>query len=224
LKNSGVPIAKEGLPFLFVCLIATLGFVVGDIWPLAIVFAILSAFMAFFFRNPERLPPVGGRTVASPADGKIIFIGETKEPDFLGQPLKRVSIFLSIFDVHLNRFPIDGTVKNIKYHRGRFMAAFEERASEENERNALLIETNDHQKMVVVQVAGLIARRIVCYPTIGDFVMKGQRFGLIRFGSRTDLYLPLSADLLVKEGDRVFGGETVIAHLAEAQEPEGDAQ
>ena len=151
--------------------------------------------------------------VAAPADGKIIFAGKSVEKEFLGEEMQRISIFLSIFDVHVNRFPVDGTVKDMKYHRGRFLAAFEERASHENERNGLLIETNDGQKLSVFQVAGLIARRIVCYPNIGDFVMKGQRFGLIRFGSRTDIYLPLSAKLLVKLGDRVMGGETIVSQL-----------
>jgi phosphatidylserine decarboxylase len=176
----------------------------------------MTLFCAFFFRNPERLPPVGSNMVASPADGQVIYVGPAKEAEFLNEERQKISIFMSLWDVHVNRVPIDGTVKNMKYHRGRFMAAFEERASEENERNAMLIETGRGQKIVLVQVAGLVARRIVCYPTIGAFILKGQRMGLIRFGSRCDVYLPGSAEVLVKIGEKVLGGETLLAQLKEA--------
>ncbi len=190
-----------------------LGFFVGGLWPVACVFAVLAIYVAFFFRNPERLPPVGAALVASPADGRVIFAGPAKETEFLNEEMQKISIFMSLWDVHVNRFPIDGTVRNMKYHRGRFMAAWEDRASEENERNAMLIETSGNQKMILVQVAGLVARRIVCYPTVGAFVLKGQRMGLIRFGSRCDVYLPLKTELSVKVGERVVGGETILAQL-----------
>lgn len=194
-------------------LIVAVAFALGGWWFFSFLFFVLTACILYFFRNPERLPPIGEAMVAAPADGKVISVGRAVEPDFLKQECQRVSIFLSLFDVHVNRVPIDGTVKDMRYHRGRFMAAFEERASDENERNALLIESNSGAKVVVVQVAGLVARRIVCYPTIGIFILKGQRMGLIRFGSRTDLFLPLDAEILVKEGDRVLGGETIVAKL-----------
>jgi phosphatidylserine decarboxylase len=215
LKNEGVPIVREGVPFLLVSLIAAFCFTVGGLWPLGIVFGLLAVYIAFFFRNPERLPPVGTSMVASPADGRVIFVGPCKEPEFSGQEMLKVSIFMSLWDVHVNRVPVDGTVRDMKYHRGRFMAAFEDRASEENERNAMLIETSTGERIVLVQVAGLVARRIVCYPKIGDFVLKGQRMGLIRFGSRCDIYLPMGTETQLKVGDRTMGGETIVAKLQE---------
>lgn len=216
MKNEGVPIVREGLPFLIVSLLATCAFLVGGLWPFGIVFGLLSGFIAYFFRNPERLPPVGSATIASPADGTIIFMGSSLESEFSNQEMQKISIFMSLWDVHVNRVPVDGTVRDMRYHRGRFMAAFEERASEENERNHILIETARGQKIVMVQVAGLLARRIVCYPTVGMFVLKGQRMGLIRFGSRCDLFIPRTAEILVKTGEKVLGGETIVARLEEA--------
>ncbi len=216
MKNEGVPIVKEGLPFIWAALLVALACLLGKAWSGAIVSLTAAGFFAYFFRNPERVPPLGSQLVASPADGRVIAIGPVEEPEFLKTQMMRVSIFLSLWDVHVNRSPLDGTVKNTRHRAGRFMAAFEERASEENERNSLLIESTQGVSIVVVQVAGLIARRIVCYPTIGTFIMKGQRFGLIRFGSRTDLYLPLSAQIKVKIGDRVLGGESIVAELQES--------
>lgn len=205
----------EGFPFLLIFSVVSLGFWVAGVWPVGLLFLLLTIFTAFFFRNPERLPPVGSALVASPADGRIIYVGPATETEFSNQETLKVSIFMSVFDVHVNRVPLDGTVKNMKYHRGRFMAAFDDKASEENERNALLLETTKGQKVVLVQVAGLIARRIICYPAIGAFVLKGQRMGLIRFGSRCDLYLPSDSQVLVKKGDKVLGGETILAQLKE---------
>jgi phosphatidylserine decarboxylase len=217
LKNEGVPIVREGLPFLLISGVATVAFFVAHLWWAFIPGVLLTCFIAFFFRNPERLPPIGSNLVASPADGKVIYVGTVREAEFLNEEMQRISIFMSLWDVHVNRVPLDGTVRDMKYHRGRFMAAFEERASEENERNALLLETNKGQRIVLVQVAGLLARRIVCYPAIGAFILKGQRLGLIRFGSRCDVYLPKSADIQIKNGDKVLGGETILARLKEAE-------
>jgi phosphatidylserine decarboxylase len=215
LKNEGVPIVREGVPFLLVCLVAAVSLTIGGLWPLGLVFGLLTAFIAYFFRNPERLPPVGEGMVGAPADGRIIFIGPVAEPEFSKEQMLKVSIFMSLWDVHVNRIPVDGTVRDMRYQRGRFMAAFEERASEENERNAMLIETGKGQRIVLVQVAGLVARRVVCYPKVGDFVLKGQRLGLIRFGSRCDLFLPVDSEVLLKLGDRTLGGETILARLPE---------
>ncbi len=187
----------------------------GGWWPLSALSLFLAVFSAYFFRNPERLPPIGSSLVASPADGKVIYVGTAKEPEFSQQEMLKVSIFMSLFDVHVNRVPVDGTVRDMKYHKGRFLAASEDRASEENERNALLIETARGQKLVLVQVAGLVARRIICYPTLGSFILKGQRMGLIRFGSRCDMFFPLGTQLVVKKGDKVIGGETILAQLKE---------
>lgn len=216
MKNEGIPVVKESFPFLIVCLIGAVAFAIGGWWPLSLLFTLLFCYVLYFFRNPERLPPVGSKLVASPADGKIIYVGNAREEEFLNEELQKVSIFMSLTDVHVNRAPVDGTVRNMKYHRGRFMAAFEDRASEENERNCMLIETSQGQKIVLVQVAGLVARRIVCYPGIGAFILKGQRIGLIRFGSRCDLYFPKTANIRVKVGEKVLGGETIIGELKEA--------
>lgn len=198
------------------CLIGAIAFAVGGWWPLSLLFSLLFCYVAYFFRNPERLPPVGSQLVASPADGKVIYVGKALEEEFLKEEMQKVSIFMSLFDVHVNRAPVDGTVRNMKYHRGRFMAAFEDRASEENERNCMLIETSKNQKIVLVQVAGLVARRIICYPGAGAFILKGQRIGLIRFGSRCDLYFPKSANIKVKVGEKVLGGETILGELKES--------
>ena len=215
MKNSGVPIAKEGVPFLLVFFFATLTLLFSGWKGFAIPLGALTLFTLYFFRNPERITPLGNTVVASPADGKIIFVGEVFEGEFLREKALKLSIFMSLWDVHINRVPLDGTVKDIRHHRGRFLAAFEDRASEENERNSIFLETPRGERLVLTQVAGLVARRIVSYPTIGQFVLKGQRMGLIRFGSRCDIYLPLTAEILVKMGEHVAGGETVIAKLEE---------
>lgn len=218
MKNSGVPVVVEGLPFIAVFLTATVAFAVGGLWHISVPCGLLCIFIIFFFRNPERLPPVGSAMVAAPADGRVIYVGPANEFEFTKEQMQKISIFMSLFDVHVNRVPVDGTVRDIRYHRGRFLVASEERAGEENERSALLIETQRGSRLVMVQVAGLVARRIVCYPTIGAFVLKGQRMGLIRFGSRCDLYVPLSAKVTVRRGEHVLGGETIIAQLEEGEE------
>ena len=211
--NENFPVAQEGFPFLLVTLGVSLAFAVGGLWQGTLLGLVLSGYILFFFRNPERIPPGGVDQMASPADGKVIFVGQSTEKDFLNEERTKISIFMSLFDVHINRVPIDGTVRGLKYHPGRFLAAFDDRASEENERNAVLLETSRGQTMVLVQIAGLVARRIICYPSQGSFIMKGQRLGLIQFGSRVDIYLPKGADALVKVGDRVHGGETLLAKL-----------
>lgn len=214
MKNSGVPIVAEGVPFVLIAAGAAIAFYVGGIWTISLFFWLATAYILYFFRNPERLPPVGSAMVAAPADGRVIFAGEAVEHEFTKQKMRKISIFMNLFDVHVNRVPVDGTIRNMKYRKGRFMAASEDRASEENEHNALLFETQNGEPLIMVQVAGLIARRIVCYPTIGAFILKGQRMGLIRFGSRVDLYVPLTAEILVKNGEKVLGGETIVAKLA----------
>lgn len=213
MKNSGVPIVSEGVPFVVVCLIATIAFAVSGIWEASLPAGLITAYVVYFFRNPERLPPVGSSMIAAPADGKVIVVGKAKETRFLNKEMKKISIFMNLFNVHVNRVPLDGTIRDMHYQKGRFMAANEDRASEENEHNSMLIETTRGEQVVLVQVAGLVARRIVCYPAIGAFLLKGQRMGLIRFGSRVDIYLPLSAEAMVKEGDKVLGGESIIARL-----------
>ncbi|KUK14560.1 MAG: Phosphatidylserine decarboxylase proenzyme [bacterium 42_11] len=164
--------------------------------------------VAYFFRDPERKIPEGEGLVLSPADGRIIEIGETYEDRFLKADVKKVSIFMSLFNVHVNRSPIDGKVVYRDYVKGLKKAAFRSEASDMNERAYLGIEGSI--KLLLVQVAGFVARRIVTYPKVGDFIKRGDRIGIIKFGSRVELYLPKEVDLLVRVGDRVKAGETVL--------------
>jgi len=182
--------------------------------PLAWAGVVFTAFCFYFFRDPERVPPGRVGAVVAPADGRVVSIAATVPPPELGLgpiPRWRVGIFLSVLDVHVNRVPIDGTVTRIAYRHGLFVNASLDKASDQNERNAIAIKLADGQDIAVVQIAGLIARRIVCDVREGDTVRTGARFGIIRFGSRTDLYLPEGVRPLVAEGQTMIGGETVIA-------------
>jgi phosphatidylserine decarboxylase len=170
-----------------------------------------AAFVAFFFRNPERHAPADPRAVLAPADGRVIEVGPIEEAD--GGKRLRIGVFLSVFDVHVNRAPVAGRVVSIERSGSRFLAAFDRRAERENVRCAVTLETADGLRVGVVQIAGLIARRIVCQPRVGEWLDLGVRYGLIRFGSRTDVLLPLEAEATVASGDRVRGGCSVIAHL-----------
>jgi phosphatidylserine decarboxylase len=173
-------------------------------------------FCLYFFRDPERVPPPRPGLVLAPADGHVVSVAQAPPPRELGMgeaPRWRVAIFLSVLDVHVNRMPADGTVTRIAYHHGRFLSANLDKASEENERNALAIALPDGRDLAVVQIAGLVARRILCDAKVGDVVQAGDRFGIIRFGSRTDVYLPEGVLPLVSEGQTMIGGETVIAEL-----------
>lgn len=212
--SENFPIARESFPFIGVLIFASLAFWAGGLWQGAVVTLLLCSYVVFFFRNPERSFPAGVDQVACPADGRVVFVGPAVEKDFLGEERIKVSIFMSLFNVHINRVPVDGVVEKLRYHPGRFLAAFDDRACEENERNAVLLRTQRGEKMVLVQIAGLVARRIICYPGEGTFVSKGQRMGLIQFGSRVDVYLPPGAVALVQVGDKVSGGSTLLAKLA----------
>jgi phosphatidylserine decarboxylase len=168
----------------------------------------LAAFVAYFFRDPEREAPVEADLVVAPADGRVVVVAPLEET----APGTLVSIFLTVFDVHVNRAPIAGTIRALQYQRGRFMIANDRRASVENEQNVVTIE-NEQMRVVLKQIAGLIARRIVFWKRLGDRVELGERVGLIKFGSRTDLLLPPQVEVLVKVGDRVKGGVTVIGKV-----------
>lgn len=177
---------------------------------------IFTAFCLYFFRDPERVAPPRPGLVVAPADGKVLAVGPALPPRelALGDVMRwRVSIFLSVLDVHVNYMPAEATVARIVYHHGKFLNASLDKASDENERNALALALPDGRDMAVVQIAGLIARRILCHVREGDRVQAGERFGIIRFGSRTDLYLPEGVRPLVVEGQTMIGGETVIAEL-----------
>lgn len=181
-------------------------------WSVAIVAGLLSLLSLWFFRDPERPIPQGDRLVVAPADGKVMFVREVDEPLFLGGKALQVSIFLSILDVHINRVPVTGTVGFKRYVPGKFLAAWDATVGEVNERSYIGIDTG-RWHVLVSQVAGLVARRIITWPSEGDQVTRGNRFGLIRFGSCTQLWLPLGSELAVKPGDRVAGGETLIGRL-----------
>jgi phosphatidylserine decarboxylase len=178
---------------------------------LAWLLVALGVFALAFFRNPARVVPGDERSVVAPADGKVLEANEFTRPD--GSRGKRVAIFLSVFDVHVNRIPVAGRVVSIERGGTRYLAAFDGRVATENVRVALGLETERGERVEVVQITGLIARRIVCHPRVGEWVERGMRYGLIRFGSRTDVVLPPEADLRVRAGDRVRGGETVVALL-----------
>jgi len=206
------PIAKEGLPFLIPAALFTLAFgLLG--WKLLTILGIfLTLFIAFFFRNPERKIPDLQDAILSPADGKVIYVGESQEDRFLKEKTLKVSIFMSLFNVHLNRFPVSGKVIDRSYLPGKFFVANVEKSSLLNEQNALILEKEDRFRILLVQIAGFVARRIVCYVKPGDLLKKGEIFGLIRFGSRVDLYLPLSVSPAVKVGQKVKGGESIIGY------------
>jgi phosphatidylserine decarboxylase len=178
--------------------------------------AAFTAFCLYFFRDPERVAPARHNVVVAPADGRVVLVGPAVPPAELGlgdTPRQRVAIFLSVLDVHVNRAPVEGRVTRIAYRHGAFVNAALDKASEENERNALAIRTADGRDIAVVQIAGLIARRIVCTVREGEMLATGERFGIIRFGSRTDVYLPEGVRPLVSVGQTMIGGETVIAEL-----------
>ncbi len=210
MKNYGIPVAAEGWPFIIPLAVATaLLFALG--WKnTGFVVLVLTLFVLFFFRDPERSVPEGKGVVVSPADGKVIVIKDIFEPTYLKQDVKQISIFLSVVNVHVNRAPLEGTVETVKYNPGKFHVASVDKASLDNEQTAMVI-ANGNRKILVKQIAGLIARRIVCYAKPGDTVKTGERYGLIRFGSRVDIFLPKDADLKVKLGDRVKGARDVLA-------------
>jgi len=181
-------------------------------WP-GVIFTL---FCLYFFRDPERVPPPRGNVVLAPADGRVVMAGPAVPPAELGlgdAPRYRICIFLSVLDVHVNRMPVDGVVTRISYRSGAFLNASLDKASVDNERNALAIRMTDGRDIAVVQIAGLIARRILCHVREGDQVQAGDRFGIIRFGSRTDVYLPEGARPLASVGQLMIGGETVVAEL-----------
>lgn len=202
-------IAREGLPYILIPAAVSLGLLVLGYWYVAIGFILVTAFMLYFFRDPRREPPQDSRLVVAPADGRVTRVGAIA--DAPNSPTL-VSIFLSPLDVHINRSPIAGTVTNVSYMRGKFLMATDKNASMVNEQNALTIQG---EKITVVckQIAGILARRIICWKHAGEQVQLGERFGLIKFSSRTDVLLPPEVDVLAKEGMRVVGGVTVIGRI-----------
>jgi phosphatidylserine decarboxylase len=202
-------IAPDGYPFIIVfALISILLYIFGKPWT-AVLPLTITLFMALFFRDPERTTPVDKGIFVSPADGKVILIKDVYEKDYLKSDSKEISIFMSIFDVHVNRAPCDGTVNLVEHFPGQFLAAYKDAASIKNENTIMVLEGNDGN-VLVRQVAGLLARRIVCKAKVGDVLRRGERYGMIKFGSRLDIYLPKDIEIKVKLGDKVKAGETVI--------------
>jgi phosphatidylserine decarboxylase len=207
------PIAPEGFLFIVPLLLASvISGLVGPFY-LFVVFSILSLFAIYFFRNPRRDIPSGDRVVLSPADGRVLLVDRCREGRFLHRDTTKISIFMSLFDVHINRSPVSGIVENIKYHPGRFHLANRDKSSQENEQNALVVRRQDDLRVLFIQIAGFVARRIVCYPKQGDHLDQGQILGMIRFGSRLDIYLPEQIEPLVKPGDKVRGGESILGAI-----------
>ena len=209
-----VPIRKEGFPFIAIAFV--LGIALGFLWkPLFWVFVLITAWIVYFFRDPERTTPIREGLVVSPADGRVSMITTVVPPPETGlstTPLLRISVFMNVFDCHVNRSPVAGRIVRIVYTPGLFLNAELDKASDDNERNALVIDTG-RQTIGVVQIAGLVARRIVGWVQEGQSLTPGERFGLIRFGSRVDVFLPLGTQVLVGVGQTAIAGETVLADL-----------
>jgi phosphatidylserine decarboxylase len=205
-------VAREGWPYLAasVALALAIGWLAGWWWSVPVWLWVL--FVLQFFRDPARAVPGDRRTVVAPADGRIVAVEKAEDP-YLKRSSTKVSVFMNVFNVHSNRSPVDGEVRQAWYDAGRFVNAALDKASVENERNALWLRADAGQDVTCVQIAGLIARRILCYVKAGDRLKRGDRFGFIRFGSRVDLYLPLEARVRVELGQKVSAGSTVVAEL-----------
>jgi phosphatidylserine decarboxylase len=213
MKDRAPPwLAREGWPFIAATLVvaALVAWVAGAVW--SIPFWLVAAFVVQFFRDPPRQVRAGPRAIVSPADGRIVRIEAVRDPNTDSDALL-ISVFMNVFNVHSNRAPVDGVIERIQYRPGAFLQADLDKASERNEANAIVLRTGSGERVSVVQVAGLIARRILCYVRAGDQVARGERFGFIRFGSRVDVYLPRSVRPMVAVGDSVYAGTSVLAEF-----------
>ena len=213
--------AREGIPFITIAtVIAALAFLVALLqrswpaWLLAFLLTLIALWVAYFFRDPERTGERGERVAIAPADGKVVMVTEVDEPAFLHGRAQRVSIFMNVFSVHVNRYPVSGTVKYVQVTRGKFLNAASEQSSLENEQTSVGIEAGS-RRVLVRQIAGLVARRIITYSREGERVTQGDRMGLIRFGSRVDVFLPAGSTVRVKPGDLTVAGVSVIGELPE---------
>ncbi len=212
--------AREGIVFIVIAALIAAGTYAlalnrrsWPLWVLAFLLTLIALWVAYFFRDPDRLGARGERLVIAPADGKVVLISDVEEPAFIGGRTRRISIFMNVFNVHVNRYPVSGVVRYVQYNPGKFLNAAVEKSSLENEQMSVGLDTPSGRVMVR-QIAGLIARRIVTYSKVGDAAQQAERMGLIRFGSRVDVFLPLDAKILVKVGDTPLAGTTVIAELA----------
>jgi len=213
MKHKSIIVA-EGFPFIVLSLVFT-GFAAffGVAW-LTILLAALTIFIIAFFRDPQRHFQAAEKLVISPADGKVIKMEEVDVRGAMAGRFKKISIFMNVFNVHVNRAPYEGTIEKISYHPGKFVSANLDKASTENERNEVLIRTEDGRAIWTVQIAGLIARRIVCWIREGETLAKGERFGMIRFGSRVDVFLPADSRVVVRLNDKVRAGQTPLGYLS----------
>lgn len=208
-----MPLAREGYPFIVLTGFITLIFSLTGPVPFAFTGLVCTIFVVYFFRDPERVTPHESKAVICPADGKVILISETEDNRFFEGKCLKISIFMNVFNVHVNRIPLAGTIRNISFKPGKFYAADKDKAALHNEYCAVSLITAAGTPCTVVQVAGLIARRIVCRAEKNDAVVAGERYGLIRFGSRVDLYLPPGTKAAVALRERVRAGETILARL-----------
>jgi len=212
-RERAIPIASEGFLPIAVSAFVTVYLGALGFGVMALFFGAVTVFLAFFFRDPERETPEQAGVVVSPADGKVVEVGIVQGSAFTSDEALKISVFMSIFNVHVNRIPAGGKVTEISYHRGKFFSANLDKSSRENEHNAVTLETEGGQRLIVVQVAGLIARRIVCKVHEGDQLRRGERFGMICFGSRLDVYLPSDTRPAVSVGDKVSAGVSVLGHV-----------
>ncbi|MFH1913252.1 MAG: phosphatidylserine decarboxylase family protein [Pseudomonadota bacterium] len=210
MQKPSVGLALEGIPYIVIAAFATLVVAIMGWWPLALLGLAVTCFIGHFFRDPERVGPEDAEAVASPADGRVIKVGQAADP-VTGEMRQVVCIFMNVLNVHVNRMPVSGKIELIRYIPGKFFNASFDKASKDNERNVVVITGKGNQRFTMVQIAGLIARRIVCWAEPGDKLKRGERFGLIKFGSRVDLYMPDGYVSLVKVGDTVVAGETSLA-------------
>ena len=213
MKNRNFPIAPEGFVFIVPPAVLAGVFAFLGARGVSLFFLAVTLFVLWFFRNPERVPPADEKAIISPADGRVIRIEEVEEDEMLQERVRKVSVFMNVFNVHVNRAPCSGTVTEIAYREGKFFSANLDKASVFNERNSVLIERADGTRILTIQIAGMIARRIVCWVQKGINVATGERFGMIRFGSRLEVCMPLGATISVKLGDKVRAGETTIGYL-----------
>ena len=210
MHKPSIGLSLEGLPFVFFTSMATLTFALLDCWFMATVLLATLFLVLNFFRDPERVVPQEPGVAVSPADGKVIKVETMRDP-LTGEDRTAICVFMNVFNVHVNRMPVAGRIARIAYFGGKFVNASFDKASTDNERNSLLIEDGDGTTWTMVQIAGLIARRIICWAEEGDELGRGQRVGLIKFGSRVDLYIPTDYESVVRTGEKVFAGQTVLA-------------
>lgn len=208
-----VPVAKEGYPFIFYSAFITIISAILGYPSFSLILLAITTFILMFFRDPERIIPEGDDIVLSPADGKIIVSELVKDVRFSEDELLKISIFMNVFNVHVNRNPLSGVVRRVRHVPGAFLAADNDQAHLKNEYCAVTVTDRHNKEITFVQIAGLIARRIVCWLEPGDTIVQGRRFGLIRFGSRVDIYLPKESQTVVSPGQKVTAGETILAHL-----------